>query len=287
MILEKGDFEHGNEAKADMAHIYDEDAPTDYFRELYKLDYAVPGHAKPIFDRLIESLIEERGSPLRLLDVGCSYGVNSALLKHDLDMPDLYRYRFSEAGMAANPEQDKARFEDGGTRDDIAIIGLDPATQALDYARRAGLLDATIAADLESEPLSPEAERIIAPVDLMISTGCVGYIGERSFEKLMPSLAGGERPAWIANFVLRMFPFDQIADTLSRWDYTTEKLDDRYFPQRLFSDPDEKTTVLSRLETAGIDTSALESDGKIYAEFFLSRPTEDVKREPLEELLAI
>jgi hypothetical protein len=101
----------------------------------------------------------------------------------------------------------------------------------------------------------------------------------------MPALVSGDRPAWLANFVIRMFPFDQIADTLSRWNYATEKLDGRYFPQRRFSDPEEKANILSCLEDAGLDTSKLESDGRIYAEFFLARPAEEAKRKPIDELL--
>ena len=44
-------YDEANDAKASMEHIYDQPDPRAYFRELAKLDYAIPGHAKPnLFD---------------------------------------------------------------------------------------------------------------------------------------------------------------------------------------------------------------------------------------------
>ena len=83
-------FNEINEAKANMDHIYDQADPRSYFRELRKLDYAIPDAAKPIFQKLIANLRLRRNDHVHILDLGCSYGVNAALLKHDLSMPELY-----------------------------------------------------------------------------------------------------------------------------------------------------------------------------------------------------
>ena len=61
-----------------------------YFRTLKEFRYGIPGAAKPIFQRLIGHLRRRRDGTCRILDLGCSYGVNSALLKHDLSMSALY-----------------------------------------------------------------------------------------------------------------------------------------------------------------------------------------------------
>ena len=82
------DFEGINEAKANLDHIYDQPDPRAYFRELKKLRYAIPGAAKPIFQKLISSLQRRRDDTICVLDLGCSYGVNAALLKHDLSMSE-------------------------------------------------------------------------------------------------------------------------------------------------------------------------------------------------------
>ena len=45
-------FEESNEAKADMDYIYDQPDPGAYFRELRKLDYAIPGGARTSLNSL-------------------------------------------------------------------------------------------------------------------------------------------------------------------------------------------------------------------------------------------
>ncbi len=85
-------FEDINVAKADMDHIYDQSDPRTYFRELNKLDYAIPGIAKPIFQKLIGHIHKRKHDTIYVLDLGCSYGVNAALLKHDLSMEELYEH---------------------------------------------------------------------------------------------------------------------------------------------------------------------------------------------------
>ena len=77
------DFEDINEAKANMDYIYNQSDPRAYFRELKKLDYAIPEVAKPIFQKLITALQRRRDDTVHVLDLGCSYGVNGRLLNSD------------------------------------------------------------------------------------------------------------------------------------------------------------------------------------------------------------
>jgi len=53
-------FDHINEAKANMDHLYDQADPRAYFRELRRFGYNIPGAAKPIFQKLIFSLQKKR-----------------------------------------------------------------------------------------------------------------------------------------------------------------------------------------------------------------------------------
>ena len=79
-------------------HIYNEPDPRPYFSTLQALDYSIPGEAAPVFRRVIDALRAggEAGS-VNLIDLGCSYGVNAAILKHGLSMGDLYdRYAGGE-----------------------------------------------------------------------------------------------------------------------------------------------------------------------------------------------
>jgi len=90
---------------------------------------------------------------------------------------------------------------------------------------------------------------------------------------------------WIANFVLRLFPFDAIEKSLDKWGYITEKLEGQTFFQRQFASDDEHDQVLEQLQDQGVDSSGKEADGHFLAEFYLSRPMKDVAKVSIERLL--
>jgi SAM-dependent methyltransferase len=282
-------FEEINEAKANWDHIYDQSDPRAYFRELKKLNYAIPGAAKPIFQKLITHLQGQQDDPVHVLDLGCSYGVNAALLKHDLSMSELYEYWGQGALVEATAGEVIAHGRDYfyslDTQEDISVMGLDQAESAIAFGEKIGLLDDGLAVNLESESLPEVAAENLARVDLVTSTGCVGYMTEKSFESLLPAVTQGGLP-WIGNFVLRMFPFETIEETLNDWGYVTEKFEGRTFDQRRFASTDEQGEVLEQLREQGIDPTGKETEGHLLAEFFLSRPVNEVAGAPLGQLLA-
>jgi transcription antitermination factor NusG len=81
IMLDAAEFEDLNEVKENMDYIYNQPDPRAYFRELNKLDYEIPDNAKPIFQKLIGHLRQHRDDTIHVLDLGCSYGVNAAILK--------------------------------------------------------------------------------------------------------------------------------------------------------------------------------------------------------------
>ena len=284
-------YEDINEVKADMDHIYNQSDPRAYFHELNKLDYAIPDTAKPIFQKLIGHLQQRQHDTVRVLDLGCSYGINAAILKHDLSMDELYEHWGQKKMTDATSEEvvayDQQFFADIDASEDIEgieVIGLDQAENAITFGVESGLLDEGLAVNLETEPLSALAKEKLAPVDLVTSTGCVGYLTEKSFDRLLPAVSEGQQP-WIANFVLRLFPFDAIATSLDKWGYVTEKLEDQTFFQREFASDDEREQVLEQLRDRGVDSSGKEAKGHFLAEFYLSRPMKDAAEMPIERLL--
>jgi predicted TPR repeat methyltransferase len=282
-------FEEINVAKANMDDIYVQSDPRAYFRELRKLGYSIPGVAKPIFQTLIRHLQRRQDNTVHVLDLGCSYGVNAALLKHDLSMEELYEHWGQKAFVGATSEEvvthDRRFLDNLDEPEDISVIGLDQARSAISFAKDSGLLDEGIAVDLETEPQPALAKEELAPVDLVISTGCVGYLTKKSFERLMPAVTQGQSP-WMANFVARMFPFDSIEETLNDWGYVTERLEGRIFDQRRFTSAEEQEQVIEQLRTQGIDPTGKETEGHLLAELYLSRPANEVAEAPIEQLLA-
>lgn len=281
------DFEEINKAKASMDHIYNQPDPRAYVREMKKLGYAIPDQAKPILQKLIAHLQKRKNDAVHILDLGCSYGVNAALLKHDLTLPELYGHWSQKALTNAAPEKvvahDRRYFADLEEANDIAVIGLDQAENAVAFAEETGLIEEGLAVNLEAQKLPAPAKEDLAPVDLVTSTGCVGYITEKTFDRLLPAVTQGWSP-WLANFVLRMFPFDAIERTLNGWGYVTEKLQGNTFVQRRFASAEEQAQVLEQLQDQGIDPSGKETEGHLLAEFYLSRPAAEVTELTIERL---
>ncbi|QXJ21591.1 class I SAM-dependent methyltransferase [Actinomadura graeca] len=260
--------------KISLGHIYTRPDPRAYFTTLRDLDYNIPELAKPHFSRLITEYREAHGiTAPTVLDIGCSYGINAALLKYGATMAQLYdRY----SGPAAHGQTrgtllalDRELVRSGEPANRVRFLGLDASDNALSYALEAGFLDGAVHADLEDgDPTGEQRERI-AETDLVISTGCLGYVTEKTISRIIES-RGARRP-WMAHFVLRMFPFDPVADRLAEAGYRTVRRDG-LFRQRRFATLEEKALVLDRLSDVGVDPSGLETGGWLYAQLYISRP---------------
>ncbi len=257
--------------KTSFDHIYTEPDPRAYFSALRELDYRIPEAAKPYFHKLVAEFRAASGAAdTHVLDVGCSYGINAALPRAEVTMDDLYRHYAAGAGLdrAALLARDRelVRARDGLER--VRFTGFDASEPALAYGLAAGFLDDTVHADLEDRDPT-EAERVtLARADLVVSTGCVGYVTEKTLTRI--AAAGGRRP-WMAHFVLRMFRYDPVAAALAELGYETTHVEG-VFPQRRFASAAEREQVLDNLADAGVDPTGLESDGRLYAELHISRP---------------
>lgn len=264
-------YDVANDAKASFDEIYNRPDPRSYYRTLGALDYRIPTEAQPVFRKVMRSM---GGQKLSVVDVGCSYGVNAAVIQYDLDFSDLVaRYRSSvlrDESVAEAIFDDAAFFIDASKSVDASFIGLDVAKEAVGYAKAVGLIDKSVTEDLEAAPLSPQAAAAVASADLVITTGAVGYVTERTFSRIIDAVDGP--PPWVAAFSLRQFPFDPIAEGLKGFGLATEKLTDRTFPQRRFRDEQEMAGAIAAVESLGLDPSGLEAEGEYFAEFYLATP---------------
>ncbi|TGT08670.1 hypothetical protein EN856_35625, partial [Mesorhizobium sp. M8A.F.Ca.ET.213.01.1.1] len=127
--------------------------PHAYFRAHLHLDYMIPDRAKPVFERIFADYRRVRNKTLlKIIDIGCSYGVNAALLRTDLNLDDLYAAYLEPSGSLSGRQETEHRafFRDRGLRDDIQFVGVDPSFRAVRYARTLGLLEAGITGNLET-----------------------------------------------------------------------------------------------------------------------------------------
>ncbi|MFG1795249.1 class I SAM-dependent methyltransferase [Nocardia sp. NPDC049149] len=257
--------------KASFDDIYDRPDPRDYYARMSDLDYRIPELAKPVFQQQIrEYRASARVDTPTVLDIGCSYGVNAALLRLDATMPELAEhYGTAKGDRSALVAADRALLGASDTLSDVRFLGMDASAPALAYARETGLLHDTVHADLESGEPTDEQRAILASADIVISTGCVGYVTEKTLARV--ATAHPRRRPWMAHFVLRMFDFMPIAAELAALGYRTERAPG-LFEQRRFASAAEQTQVLNTLSANGIDTTDRETEGWLYAGLYLSRP---------------
>jgi len=282
------DFDLDETGKIDLSRIYDRPDPRDYYQTLVNLDYCIPGEAESLFRAAVEAYRKARGRQrLKVVDVGSSYGVNGAILKHGFRLADLFRHYGAEATGAMSRREllarDRGLFVDNEA-DELTVIGLDPAEPAVAYARECGILDGYITSDLEQNDPRPDERALLAGTDLVISTGAIGYVGAPTFERILDASEG--RP-WFALFALRMFPVAAIADALRARGYAMWKLDGNTFRQRRFAGRDERAEVLANLERLDIDPAGCEGEGWYHAEFFFARPADEDCADPVDGLVPV
>lgn len=248
----------------------------------------IPDLAEPVVRQILKARARRyRNKPL-VLDVGCSYGINAAVHRFPVDFATLRR-RYSRHEMGALSAQELARLDthyfsswpDGGL---AQFAGLDISAPAIRYATGVGLLEHGIAADLERDRLRPNDADVVRDVDVILSTGCIGYVTQKTYATLLQTTS---RAPWIISFVLRMFPYDSIEKAAAERGLVTERLAGAVFTQRRFRDIVEFEQTLKALADRGVDTTGFESEGLLQAELYLSRPAEDVAAASLDEIVTV
>ncbi|MFI6444784.1 hypothetical protein [Kitasatospora sp. NPDC050543] len=292
-----GDGDGDRPAMTPFDEVYDRPDPREFFRTLGPLEYRTPHHAQRIFRRLVEARARSAHSagadltagtprPLTVLDICCSYGINAALLNHDLTLDDLYAHytcrRAAGLGTAELAEWDRSWYAAHRRPDAARMVGLDVAPNAIAYARAVGLLDEGFAENLEAGPPSPELLAAARHARLITVTGGASFLSPRTFQ---PLLAAAEQPVWVAAFVLRTGSYQPIAEGLAPHDLITEKACAPTFPQRRFSGPGERRHAIDAVTEAGEDPAGKESEGYFHTALHLSRPAEDATAFPLGRLI--
>jgi hypothetical protein len=288
-MLELGtEFSRINQAKAIFDDIYIQEDPRSYFSVLGDLDYMIPDVAEPVVRQILAAKAAATGAKPVVLDVGCSYGINAAVHRFPLTFGGL-RHRYARREMKALSADELMRLDRNfyAAWPDVGLarfVGLDVSAPAIHYATNVGLLDQGVVADLENNALSSNDARVIRDVDVIMSTGCIGYVTEKTFGKLLGATV---KTPWIISFVLRMFPFNALAETFAARGLVTERLTGVTFIQRRFRDAEEFENSLATLGKIGVDATGLETEGLFHADLILSRPEADARAMPLDEIVTV
>lgn len=261
--------------KKDFTDIYTQKFPDGYLKEMKKLHYRIPDKTKPLYLSMAEQIGQKLSRPINILDIGSSYGINSALLKYDLKMSDLDDFFLQEKNTTL--EQTKEFFEKIPSKDNLNFYQIDISEPALQFSEQAKLCKKGICVNLETGNL-PIKE--LPSFDMVIATGCIGYIGYKAFSNLFELIKKQQsespeseidKPIF-AFSVLRMFDMEKIQKTFDYYGYSLVKTDLNPIRQRRFSDIDEQRQTISLLNNKGIETREFEDDGHFYADFYVASP---------------
>jgi hypothetical protein len=261
--------------KRKFTDIYTQKFPDDYLEEMKKLHYRIPDKTKILYLSLAKQLYKKLSRPINILDIGSSYGINSALMKYDLEMSDLNDFFLQED--STNLEQTRQFFEKIPSNDNLNFYQIDISNPALQFSEDVKLCKKGICVNLETDGL-PIKE--LPSLDMIIATGCIGYIGFKAFSNLFElikkqqtkySQSDIDKPIF-AFSVLRIFDMEKIQKTFDYYGYSLVKTDLDPIRQRRFSDSDERHQTISLLNSKGIDVKGFEDDGYFYAHFYVASP---------------
>lgn len=259
-------------AKTCLKHTYLQPDPRATMRALARLDYALADIAAPIFRQLIAARAAHAERPLQVMELGCAYGIGTALLRFPLSFATLqarYTARELQALDSIDLEElDRLFYAAWPRADRHRYVGVDGREHAVAYAHRVGAVESGMCADLErAEPDEALAAELLR-TDVIVSCG---RIGARTAARLTAVVSRHE-PPWIACFMNRASGIDELAATLAPLGLVTERFEGTSFAQRRFESAAEKERALSVLRELGIDPAGKEAEGWLHAELYVARP---------------
>ena len=178
------------EKKQNFDWIYVKENPTAYKTEI--LDgrtYICDNNTRREFDRLIlpnvSQLVANRasdGSKVRVTDLGCCFGNTTLALVNGM-RTDQIQENWKDASVC-----EKINFP---RRMPSMVTGIDISENALEYCKRAGIMDETIAANLNTEEGLKRVKLAVRGTDILISTATLVYLNLGSVNYIIEEFASG------------------------------------------------------------------------------------------------
>ena len=264
------------EHSADFDQVYDLDDPLPYYAHLAACDYRMPAHLSD----WLRTNCDVGSSPLNVLDLACGYGFNGALLRHELELADVYALYasrpWSPADGRANWERDAAFFAGvRATSSEFNIAGLDIAPVAIEYSLATGLIDRGFTDDLVAEPASDALADHLRTIDVVIESGAIGAIYAGCFAGILDAVDATRAPHDRPWFVYCPRPTVDRRPVESLWrrrGYQSEPCS----PLLRYRQPIgelEAQMVIDETTAAGNDPATAIVDGYLAVEMRVARPT--------------
>lgn len=248
--------------------------PRPFYRCQSELDYRIPELSAVLVRTLAQKLTSGRG--ITVVDMGCSYGISSAVITCDLTLEEIYQNYVgpdrATLSVADLQTEDRRWFERHRSADLIRMFGFDVSANAVKFACTVGLLDRGWVCDLERQEPPADLASAMREVDLVMGTGVVSYITPRTLQRL---LATRPDPPWILTFPLRLSDYHPFSATLAQHGLRTMRLNTHPIVQQRVGSAGEQNLIA---EHTGQRPSVAHRNGHEYylADCFLSMPDDRV-----------
>ncbi len=259
---------------------YDQGDCRAYYRMLRAFGYSNHAHAVPVFRVALDELRRLRDvTTPRILDFASSYGIVTALIKHDVSAAAfLERYDTLALDKLQVPDmirQDRAWLADLPIRcPGAAFNGLDIAGNAVSYGHAVGLFEQVFDEDLQDNDPSGPLVKCLSRTDLIVECGSVAHMVPRALDRLL-SASAANRP-WVITSPVRGNERSETFEVLRDHGLVVETLDLPPFPHRRFDDAIEQARAIEIARAAGHDPTGYETTGHFYAQIYLARPADEV-----------
>ena len=264
-----------NNKKLNLNEVYNLKNPEPYYQSINQYEYDLPERAKPYFEKIINTYRNyESVRFLKILDIGCSYGINAAILKFNKSITEIYQHYTNSSRLQQSElsrrHLDSKWLDESSLDEGLQFIGLDSAEKAVNYATESQLIQSGISTNLERFPLLKEDYTNLQDINLLLSTGCIGYITEVTFDKILSAVRNLDQ-LWGAVFVLKMFDISEIKKTFAKYNLALVETGVTV-KQRKFSSVEEKESMINFLEKQGLSAEDEKKSDNLLAELFLILP---------------
>lgn len=274
-------YDTANDAKATFDDVYEALTPHAYIAAMATNGYEIGEQARPYCVAAAELLRERNPGPwpVQMLDVGCSYGIGSAFVKYGCSFDEMVAFFASRAPHEYRAACDATRawLNIVPPTCDVRAVGLDSSAPAIRFAVDSGLLDGGLARNFEEPGAVPSDEDTawIRSCNLLISTGAIGYVTDRTLGAVLAHLGKdypGDSGPFAVVTILRMFDVAPIEAAFQERGLSFGPVPGVRLPQRRFTDAEERQKVLSVLHDRAIDTRDWEEQGRHFADLYLAAP---------------
>lgn len=247
-----------NRAKASFDATYAAPTPHRYLSKMAALDYCMAKQMHPFLCAAVDA-VSQQVSPASVLDIGCSYGMSSALLKTTYDFADLIEfYEETASEELADCVEETRNFlhQRRSVRDSVKVVGLDCSAPAVEFAEATELLNGGIARNLEEQGarLTPDERALVSGCDVLFSAGTIGYVSDRTVGTLLEAFVEEERshlgPVAVMS-ILQLFDHEPVAGAFDNHGLEFVQLPVQV-AQRRFADAAEHARVTQTLQGRGV-----------------------------------